>query len=102
MRDPKEALVALRNVLKPIAVAAGLLCVGAAAPVAPSFVPAFQQNFPDAFVLPYNGQFIAYSTNDGPNVPVAISSDLVHWSFAADPAKPSKQRDALPKLGAWA
>jgi beta-xylosidase len=92
--------VAWRDVLKPIAVAAGLLCVGAAAPVAPSFVPAFRQNFPDAFVLPYNGQFIAYSTNDGPNVPLAMSNDLVHWTFVGDAN--GKQRDALPTVGSWA
>lgn len=79
--------------------AACLLCVAAAGE--PSFVPVFTQNFPDAFVLPLGSEFIAYSTNDGPNVPVAISRDLVHWSFAPDPAT-GKQRDALPRLGAWA
>ena len=35
--------------------------------------------FPDAFVLPHGSRFIAYSTNNGPNVPIAISTDLVHW-----------------------
>jgi beta-xylosidase len=90
-----------RIVLKTISTAATLLCL-AASSTRPSFVPVFEQNFPDAFVLPYGGQFIAYSTNDGPNVPVAVSKDLVHWSFAADPARPGKQLDALPKLGSWA
>jgi beta-xylosidase len=90
-----------RAFLKTIAAAATLLCV-AASSAEPSFVPVFQQNFPDAFVLPYGGDFIAYSTNDGPNVPVAVSKDLVHWSFAADPAQPGKRLDALPKLGSWA
>ena len=82
------------------AAAAALLCVGAAPE--PSFVPVFTQNFPDAFVLPHGSEFIAYSTNDGPNVPVAFSKDLVHWSFASDPQSPGKQLDALPKLGSWA
>lgn len=68
----------------------------------PPFVPVFKEDFPDAFVLPHDGMFIAYATNDGPNVPIAISNDLVHWSFAADPANGRKQRDALPKLGSWA
>lgn len=75
------------------------LAAGAAAE--PSFVPVFAQNFPDAFVLPVPSGFVAYSTNDGPNVPVAMSTDLVHWSFVGDPAT-GKQRDALPTLGVWA
>ena len=79
--------------------AACLLCVAAAGE--PSFAPVVTQNFPDAFVLPHGAEFIAYSTNDGPNVPLAISRDLVHWSFAPDAAT-GKQRDALPRLGAWA
>ena len=81
--------------------AAALLCVAAAAPE-PSFVPVFQQDFPDAFVLPHGSQFIAYATNNGVNVPVAVSNDLVHWGFAGDPARPGKPLDALPKLGSWA
>lgn len=75
--------------------------IGTAAGAEPSFVPVFAQNFPDAFVLPVGSQFIAYSTNDGPNVPVAISKDLIHWSFVGDPAT-GKQRDAMPTLGPWA
>src|SRR5438270_819673 len=67
----------------------------------PSFVPAFRQNFPDAFVLQNGSEFLAYSTNAGPNVPMARSTDLVHWSFVTDPAT-GKERDALPQLGAWA
>ena len=67
----------------------------------PSFVPVFRKNFPDAFILPHGPEFIAYSTNDGPNVPMARSTDLVHWSFVTDPAT-GKERDALPQLGSWA
>jgi len=95
-----EALVALRALLKRIAMGAGWLCIAAALPAEPSFVPVFRANFPDAFVLPQHGQFIAYSTNDGPNVPMAMSSDLVHWNFVTDAS--GKKRDALPKLGSWA
>lgn len=81
---------------------AAVAAVAAAASHAdPSFVPVFRQNFPDAFVLPHGSEFIAYSTNDGPNVPMARSTDLVHWTFVGDPAT-GKERDALPKLGAWA
>jgi beta-xylosidase len=80
--------------------AAALLCIAAAAE--PSFVPVFQQDFADAFVLPHGSQFIAYATNNGVNVPVAVSNDLVHWAFAGDPARPGKPLDAMPKLGSWA
>jgi beta-xylosidase len=97
-----EARVPLSAVRKSVAVvAAALLCAAAGPATDPSFVPVFTENFPDAFVLQHGSGFIAYSTNDGPNVPVAISPDLVHWAFALDPAT-GKRRDALPKLGSWA
>jgi beta-xylosidase len=82
--------------------AAALLLLAAAPENRPSFVPVLEADFPDAFVLRHGSQFIAYSTNNGPNVPIATSSDLVHWSFAVDPAQPGKKRDALPQLGSWA
>jgi beta-xylosidase len=83
------------------ALALALSGLAAAQGSQPSFVPVLRQNFPDAFVLPHGSEFIAYSTNDGPNVPVAVSRDLVHWSIATDPTT-GKQRDAMPRLGAWA
>jgi len=87
----------LRSIL--LAVAAILLpTVSVAAD--PSFVPVFRENFPDPFVLLNGGRFIAYATNNGPNVPMAVSTDLVHWTFVGDTN--GKQRDALPKLGSWA
>ena len=91
--------MAWRAVVRVLGIAASLLCV-AASTEHPSFVPVFKENFPDAFVLRDGRQFVAYSTNDGPNVPMAVSSDLVHWSFVGDSS--GKKRDALPKLGAWA
>lgn len=91
--------MSLRNLLQ--CLVAALCLIGTAAAAEPSFVPVFAQNFPDPFVLPVGSQFIAYSTNNDLNVPVAISKDLIHWSFAADPAT-GKQRDALPALGSWA
>jgi beta-xylosidase len=65
----------------------------------PVFVPVFQENFPDAFVLPVGGEFIAYSTNAGENVPMATSRDLVNWSFVRDAG--GKKRDAFPRMPAW-
>ena len=80
--------------------AAAILSPAVDAASDPSFVPVFRQNFPDAFILLNGGRFIAYSTNNGPNVPMAASTDLVHWTFVGDAA--GKQRDAMPKLGSWA
>lgn len=65
----------------------------------PVFVPVFQENFPDAFVLPVGGEFIAYATNDVQNVPMATSRDLVNWSFVRDAN--GRKRDAMPVMPAW-
>lgn len=67
----------------------------------PSFVPVFQANFPDPFVMLDNGEFIAFATNDGINLPMATSKDLVHWSAVMDPAKPGKRLDGMPVLASW-
>jgi len=79
-----------------------MLCIAAPASAVTdqAFVPVFRENFADPFVLPHDGAFVAYSTNSGANVPMAISSDLVHWSYAGDAN--GKQRDALRQLGSWA
>lgn len=90
--------MASRAIFKPLlAAATAFVCIAASDP---SFVPAFDEDFPDAFVLPHGAQFIAYATNNGPNVPIATSRDLVHWAFATNTS--GKKLDALPKLGAWA
>ena len=81
------------------AAVAALACV-ASAPAGPSFVPVFKENFPDPFVLLNENRFIAYSTNDGPNVPMATSTDLAHWTFVTDAN--GRKRDALPRVGSWA
>lgn len=83
--------------------AAALL--GAASAVAgaaaePQFVPVFNENFPDAFILPNGGEFLAYATNDGPNVPMAVSRDLVNWQYVRNAN--GARRDAMPTLASWA
>jgi beta-xylosidase len=77
-----------------------LTAVAAPSAQAPLFVPVFAENFPDPFVLPLpDGEFLAYSTNDVQNVPMASSRDLVNWRWVRD-ARGGK-RDAMPKLATW-
>jgi beta-xylosidase len=65
------------------------------------FVPTYEANFPDPFILPVEGRYIAYATNDGGrNVPMAVSRDLVRWEALNGPD--GKARDAMPVLPPWA
>ena len=66
----------------------------------PSFVPVYRDNFPDPHIVLHNGEFIAYSTNDGPNLPMLTSSDLVHWSQVT--SADGRRADGMPKLATWA
>lgn len=84
-----------------VAAAASLAITGTAA-AAPSFVPVYEANFPDPFVLLANGEFIGYATNDGINLPMATSKDLVRWSPVMDPAQPTRRLDGMPVLASWA
>jgi beta-xylosidase len=74
----------------------------AGAQSAPASPPSYAGDFPDPFILPLGGSYVAYSTQVGiPNepegtfikVPVMTSTDLVSWT---DPT------EALPKLPNWA
>ena len=66
----------------------------------PAFSPALRENFPDAFVMAEgNGRLIAYATNSGENVPMAVSRDLANWQVLRD-AK-GKKADAMPTLAPW-
>ena len=75
--------------------AAALVGLAGAGLAEPSFVPVYQNNFPDPFVMMADGGFIAYSTNDGLNLPMATSKDLVHWSPVMDPANPAKRLEEI-------
>ncbi|GAA4027807.1 glycoside hydrolase family 43 protein [Sphingomonas rosea] len=80
----------------------GLLALSTAASAAkpPVFEPVLRENFPDAFVMPAgDGSFIAYATNDGQNVPMATSRDLVGWTIVRDAS--GKKADAMPSLAPW-
>ena len=68
----------------------------------PPFVPVYTTNFPDPFILPHNGAFLAYATNaEGyrANVQMARSTDLVHWRPIRDG---EHLHDAMPVLPPWA
>jgi beta-xylosidase len=82
--------------------AAGLLLATmAAAPSAaePSFVPVFRDNFPDPHVVEHEGEFIAYATNAGINLPMLTSRDLVRWTWVT--GADGKRRDGMPELAPW-
>jgi beta-xylosidase len=81
--------------------AAFLALSAAAAAAAPSFVPVFETNFPDPHVIQHEGEYIAYATNAGINLPMATSRDLVSWSLVMDPANPGKRLDGMPALAPW-
>lgn len=83
---------------------AAFLLISAAAPVSaqPSFIPVFEENFPDSHIVLHDGEFIAYATNHGINLPMATSRDLVNWSFVMDPANPGQRLDGMPVLAPWA
>jgi beta-xylosidase len=82
---------------------AALACaVPAAADEPPPFVPVYQENFPDPFILPHGGEFLAYATNaEGgrANVQMARSSNLVDWQPLRDG---ERLHDAMPDLPPWA
>lgn len=66
-----------------------------------SFVPVYKNNFPDPFVIGAGNQFIAYATNDGINLPMLASRDLINWAPVGDPANPGKRLDGMPTLAPW-
>jgi beta-xylosidase len=81
--------------------AACAVALAGAAWAEPSFVPVFETNFPDPHVVRHGGEYIAYATNAGINLPMATSTDLVSWSLVMDPANPKKRLDGMPVLAPW-
>ena len=82
-------------------IALALAAMSAGAVADPAFVPVYKDNFPDAFVTRNGAEFVAYSTNNGINLPMLASRDLVHWAPVADPANSGKQLDGMPRLASW-
>jgi beta-xylosidase len=98
----------LRNSVSLISLAALVACTAPpAAEAKPQssaepFVPVYAANFPDPFVLPHDGTYLAYATNaerDQANVQMAVSDDLVTWAPLKDG---EKLHDAMPVLPSWA
>ena len=81
--------------------AVALAAASTIAAAEPLFVPVLEDNFPDPFVLHHQGEFIAYSTNDVANLPMAVSRDLVRWTFVTEPGNPKKKLDGMPTLAPW-
>lgn len=91
----------MRNLILLLLVTLGL-GVPAAADEPPPFVPVFSTNFPDPFILPHGGEFLAYATNaerGRANVQMARSTDLVNWEFVRNG---ERLHDAMPDLPPWA
>ena len=65
----------------------------------PSFVPVYRDNFPDPQIVLHNGEFIAYATNSGINLPMLTSRDLVTWTPVVGPD--GKRLDGMPQLAPW-
>ena len=93
-----------KSVLAVLAALAAL--AGLASPALPKepepFVPVYRANFPDPFVLPHQGRYLAYATNadkDQANVQMAVSEDLVNWTPLKDG---ERLHDAMPALPGWA
>ena len=92
----------MRKLVFPLLAALGLAGAAPAPPPEPLFVPVLSANFPDPFILPQGGAFLAYATNaerGQANVQMARSTDLVHWEQIRDGAR---LHDAMPVLPLWA
>lgn len=76
--------------------------VQSAKPPEAPFVPVYETNFPDPFIVPSGNEFLAYATNAEQfqaNVQMAVSRDLVNW---APLRTGGKLHDAMPVLPSWA
>ncbi|MFN3946358.1 MAG: glycoside hydrolase family 43 protein [Allosphingosinicella sp.] len=90
------------TLLMSLAALAGAASARPAAPPAPPFVPVYETNFPDPFILPHDGRYLAYATNAErlqAHVQMAVSDDLVNWRPLR---RGGRLHDAMPVLPAWA
>jgi beta-xylosidase len=93
--------VAIRLNVRALAAACLLAFAGSATAERP-FVPVYEKDFPDPFIVEHGAGFLAYSTNSGgTNLPMIASANLVDWAPVMDPARPGKPLDAMPVLAPW-
>ncbi len=90
----------------PVKFLLSLFAFAAAAPASAvdpqPFVPVYRENFPDPFILPLDGEYLAYATNaegGAANVQMARSTDLVNWQAIRSG---EGLHDAMPVLPPWA
>jgi len=91
----------VRKLLLTILCAAGMSGAAAAQQAAP-FVPVYETNFPDPFIVPHAGKYLAYATNaerGAANVQMAESANLIDW---VPVRQGDKLHDAMPMLPPWA
>jgi beta-xylosidase len=67
----------------------------------PLHAPVLRENFADPFVIRHRGEYLAFATNRGVNLPIATSRDLVRWRLLRDPKDPAKLLDGMPVLAPW-
>lgn len=89
------------SIFRRFAIALAVAVSAVSASAQPSFVPVYRDNFPDPHIIEHQGEFIAYSTNAGINLPMLSSRDLIHWAPVMDPANPGKRLDGFPGLSPW-
>ena len=90
-----ERIVRDASLSVPLPASDGLLLAAIAAAAAaaePSFVPVFRDNFPDPHIVEHQGEFIAYATNAGINLPMLTSRDLVHWTWVTPATRQKRLR----------
>jgi hypothetical protein len=72
-----------------------LAAIGVRPAAAASWTPVYSHDFPDPSISDFGGIYYAYSTQTGfENVPVATSTDAVHWIGGSN--------DTFPVLPLWA
>jgi beta-xylosidase len=83
--------------------AIGFGVAAAGAPAATTlFRPVLTFDFPDPFIMPHGGGYVAFATNATElraNVQMASSPDLQRWTLME---KSGRLHDAMPRLPSWA
>jgi beta-xylosidase len=106
-RLDRHTVIGIRVHKLAFSLVAALALAGSLSPLAAKrseapFVPVYEANFPDPFILPTSNGFLAYATNAErfqANVQMATSPDLVKWEPLR---RDGRLHDAMPVLPSWA